>query len=132
MLTRRTTDMFGPSIFNYLDDLFKVSGLSDSDIFNEDEASYTLKLAVPGFEEKDLQVQIHNDILTVSGKHEKKESEKDKHFIKEFSSFTKSYTLANDAIKDEVTAECKAGVLVITVPKGAAKNPVRQIPVKTG
>lgn len=131
MLTRRT-NMFEPNVFSIFDDLFKSTSLYNDDTFSEDETSYTFKLAVPGFEEKDLQVQIHNDVLTVSGKHEKKESEKDKHFIKEFSSFTRSYSLANDAVKDAVTAECKAGVLVITVPKGVAKNPVRQIPVKTG
>jgi HSP20 family protein len=99
--------------------------------FFSDEKSYTLRVTVPGFEEKDLSVQVNANILTVVGKHEKKESEKDKHFFMQSNSFSKSYPLPEDSLPEEITADYKAGVLVVNIPRTTKTLTTnRQIPIK--
>ncbi len=105
---------------------------TDVDLFS-DEKSYTLRVTAPGFEEKDLSVQVNANVLTIVGKREKKESEKDKHLFMQSNSFSENYPLPEDSLPEEITADYKAGVLVVNIPRAAKTvNASRQIPIKAG
>ena len=100
----------------------------------EDEHSLRLKLEVPGVDEKDLDVRIENNVLTVKGerKFEKEEKEENFHRIeRRYGSFVRSFTLPNTIDSEKVSAEYKNGVLALQLAKKAEAKP-KQIKVNIG
>jgi HSP20 family protein len=100
----------------------------------EDEQGLRLKLEVPGIDEKDLDVRIENNVLTVRGerKFEKEEKEENFHRIeRRFGSFSRSFTLPQTVDTEGVTAEYKNGVLTLQLGKKAEAKP-KQIKVSIG
>jgi HSP20 family protein len=100
----------------------------------EDDHSITLKLEVPGIEEKDLDIRVENNVLTVRGerKFEKDEKEENFHRIeRRYGSFSRSFTLPNTVDTDSVNAEYHNGVLELKFAKRAEAKP-KQIKVNIG
>jgi HSP20 family protein len=100
----------------------------------EDEQGLRLKLEVPGIDEKDLDVRIENNVLTVRGerKFEKEEKEENFHRIeRRYGSFARSFTLPNTIDSEKVAAEYKNGVLTLQLGKKAEAKP-KQIKVNIG
>lgn len=101
-----------------------------ADIY-EDEKKITLKLEVPGIEEKDLDVRVENNTLTVKGerKFEKEEKEENFHRIeRRYGSFYRSFTLPSTVDAEHVEASYNAGVLKVELKKKPEAQP-RQIKV---
>lgn len=99
----------------------------------ENRESYLFKADVPGVLEKDLDVNVSGNRLTVSGKRESEKEEKtDRSYSCErtFGSFTRSFTLPEGADVDKVKAELKDGVLSLMIPKKSEMQP-KKIAVKT-
>jgi len=86
----------------------------------EDAEKVVLKLEVPGVEEKDLDVRVENNTLTVKGerKHEKDEKEENFHRIeRRYGSFFRAFTLPNTVNTESVQASYTAGVLKLELAK---------------
>jgi HSP20 family protein len=99
----------------------------------EDEKRFVLDLAVPGIEKKDLKIEFHEDILTISSeiKNESEESS-DGYKRKEFSysSFSRSFQIPENINKDKIEANYKDGILSVALPKAEEKNKIsRQIKI---
>ena len=97
----------------------------------EDEHTITLKIEVPGIDEKDVNVSIDNNTLTVRGQRrfEKDEKEENFHRIERmYGSFTRSFTLTNAVDQDRVDAHYDNGVLKIHLAKKVEAKP-KQIKV---
>ena len=100
----------------------------------EDEHSVQLKLEVPGVAEKDLDIRVENNTLTVSGerKFEKEEKEENFHRIeRRYGSFTRSFTLPNTVNTEDIKADYEQGVLKIRLGKRQEAKP-KQIKVNIG
>ncbi len=100
----------------------------------EDEHSIQLKLEVPGIEEKDLDVKVENNVLTVSGERKFEKEEKEENFRRverRYGSFTRSFTLPNTVNAEDVSADYTNGVLKIKLGKRAEAKP-KQIKVNIG
>ncbi len=81
----------------------------------EDPQKVVLKLEVPGIEEKDLDVRVENNTLTVKGerKFEKEEKEENFHRIeRRYGSFYRAFTLPSTVDTENVQASYNAGVLM--------------------
>ena len=107
--------------------LFDTEWLPSIDV-DEDDKAIHVKAEIPGIDEKELEVKLHNNILIISGekKEEKKEEdEKKKSYISErrFGSFSRTITLPEGIQADKVSAEFKNGVLNIELPKGKVEEP---------
>src|SRR5215831_8111510 len=92
----------------------------------EDEHNLTLKLEVPGVDEKDINVTLENNTLTVTGerKFEKEEKEENFHRIeRRYGSFTRTFRLPNTVDAEKVEANYEKGVLKITLAKRAEAKP---------
>jgi HSP20 family protein len=92
----------------------------------EDEHNITLKIEVPGIDEKDINVSIENNTLTVHGerKFEKDEKEENFHRVeRRYGSFTRSFTLPNTVDPEQVSAHYEKGVLKIRLAKKAEAKP---------
>ena len=92
----------------------------------EDEHNITLKIEVPGIDEKDINVSIENNTLTVRGERrfEKDEKEENYHRIERmYGSFTRSFTLPNTLDPEQVSANYEKGVLKIRLAMKAEAKP---------
>jgi len=100
----------------------------------EDEHSITLKIEVPGVDEKDIDVRIENNTLTVHGERKFEKEEKEENYLRverSYGSFTRSFTLPNTVDTTDVTADYDKGVLKIKLAKRAEAKP-KQIKVNVG
>ncbi len=82
----------------------------------EDEHDITLKLEVPGIDEKDIDVRIDNNTLTVHGERKIEKEEKEENFRRverQYGSFTRSFTLPSSVDTGQVSADYNQGVLKI-------------------
>jgi HSP20 family protein len=97
----------------------------------EDEHNVTLKIEVPGIEEKDIDVRIENNTLTVHGERKFEKEEKEENYRRverQYGSFTRSFTLPTTVDPDNVQANYEKGVLKIKLAKKAEAKP-KQIKV---
>ena len=100
----------------------------------EDEHTITLKIEVPGIDEKDIDVRIENNTLTVHGERKIEKEEKEENFRRverQYGSFTRSFTLSNSVDPEQVSAHYDKGVLKINFAKKAEARP-KQIKVNVG
>jgi HSP20 family protein len=97
----------------------------------EDEHDITLKIEVPGIDEKDIDVRIENNTLTVHGERKIEKEEKEENYRRierQYGSFTRTFTLPNTVDSDSVSATYEKGVLKVKLAKKAEAKP-KQIKV---
>ncbi|HYL09908.1 MAG TPA: Hsp20/alpha crystallin family protein [Candidatus Acidoferrales bacterium] len=97
----------------------------------ETEHELVVKADVPDVDEKDLDVRVENNILTIHGerKFEKKVNEDNYLRVERaYGSFSRSFSLANTVNTDAIKAEYRNGVLTLTIPKREEAKP-KQIKV---
>jgi HSP20 family protein len=100
----------------------------------EDEHNITLKLEVPGIDEKDIDVRVEGNTLTVHGERKIEKEEKEENFRRverQYGSFTRSFTLPSSVDPAQVSANYDKGVLKINLAKKAEAKP-KQIKVNVG
>lgn len=98
---------------------------------HETQDSLVLEADLPGMDEKDLDIRVENNMLTIRGdrKFEKKVSEENYLRVERaYGSFSRSFSLPNTLNPDSVKAEYRNGVLTIRVPKREEAKP-RQVKV---
>lgn len=98
----------------------------------ETNEAFLLKADVPGVKEADLDIAVHNNVLTVSGtRHaeERKEGESFALFERQYGSFSRSFALPDTADGERVEAKLDAGVLSLSIFKKAEAKP-RKIALK--
>ena len=108
MITRRSYKPFlWSSLFD--DDFFPVMSSRSSSMpavnIKEDEKKFTLDLAVPGIDKKDLKIEINEDVLTISSDHQDEKTQENGDFKRrEFSytSFCRSFYLPENVSKDKI------------------------------
>ena len=117
-----------PNLFQeFFSDLENLSGSSVSlpkTDLAENEDSYELFVEVPGIDEKELDIEVKKNTLTISG--EKKASTETENFRRRERShgkFSRSFTLPDEVNLDEIEAKYSFGVLNIKVPKAPESQP---------
>ena len=97
----------------------------------EDEHHITLKLEVPGIDEKDIDIRIENNTLTVQGERKFEKEEKEENYRRvesRYGSFTRTFTLPTTVDSEKVEASYDKGVLKVKLAKKAEAKP-KQIKV---
>jgi HSP20 family protein len=100
----------------------------------EDEHKVTLKIEVPGIDEKDIDVRLENNTLTVHGERKIEKEEKEENYRRverQYGSFTRTFTLPTTVDSENVSATYDKGVLNISLPKKAEAKP-KQIKIGVG
>lgn len=101
---------------------------------SEADGAYTVTAELPGMEEKDVEVAISGDLLTIKGEKRSQKKDEKKH-IEEitYGSFERSLSVPDDVDRDKVKAAFKNGVLTLTLPKlPAAASATKKIPISGG
>ena len=92
----------------------------------ENQNFFHLEAATPGMQDKDINIKVHNDILTIKGhKEDESDIKKENYHIREFSSqnFERSFKLSDRIDTDKVTAKIDNGVLRVDLPKHEQTKP---------
>jgi HSP20 family protein len=98
---------------------------------SETDKDIRVTAEVPGLEEKDMEVLLDDDMLTLRGEKRSETEDKDRHFSERFyGHFERRIPLGYDVEKDKVNASFKNGVLNVTLPKSLnAQSKVKRIAI---
>jgi HSP20 family protein len=100
----------------------------------ESETHYVLRADLPGVSEDDINVELDNNVLTISGerKAENEERQAGYHRVERISgSFRRSLRLPEGVDAEAITASFDRGVLEVSVPKPEQAKP-RKVQVRIG
>jgi len=100
----------------------------------EDEHNITLKIEVPGIDEKDIDVRVENNTLTVHGERRFEKEEKEENFRRverQYGSFTRQFTLPTTVDAEKIQAQYDRGILKLQLAKKAEAKP-KQIKINVG
>jgi len=99
----------------------------------ETERAFVIEVELPGVDEKDVEVKLNGDELTVTAerKHSQETRDGDYHRVEShFGRFSRTIRLPDGVQSDSIEAVFKRGVLTLTAPKTPERTPTR-IEVKT-
>jgi HSP20 family protein len=86
----------------------------------ETDESFTVELMAAGLKKEDFNIEVDNDLLTISSEVRKENNEETAKFTRRefsFTSFKRSFTLPETVKHDEINAAYEDGILRITLPK---------------
>ncbi len=100
----------------------------------ENDKHYSVTVELPGLDEKDVKVEVKDDMLTISGEKKVEKTDEKTHYSeRSYGSFTRAFTLPNDADRNAVSAKFAKGVLAIEIAKSAnAPQQGKRIEIKPG
>jgi HSP20 family protein len=133
-LQDRMNRLFRDSFGDVRDEALTTSNFAPPVDVYEDEHNVTLKIEVPGIDEKDIDVKIENNTLTVHGERGFEKEEKEENFRRverQYGSFTRQFTLPTTIDPEKVQANYDKGILKIQLAKRAEAKP-KQIKVNVG
>ncbi len=125
-----TDTLMNPRWFNWgIEDSMPAVNIKESD------AQFDIEMAAPGFEKSDFKINVDNDVLTISAEKQDEKKEETKEFRRrEFSynSFSRSFTLPTNTMKDSIEAAYDKGVLNLKIPKSMTEptSPKKEITIK--
>jgi HSP20 family protein len=100
---------------------------------SETDKEYLIRAELPAVKKEDVKVTVDQGMITIEGerKQEKEDKTEKYHRVESFrGSFTRSFSLPENANADAVRCESKDGVLTVHIPKTEPqKSKTRQIPV---
>jgi HSP20 family protein len=133
-LQDRVNRLFHESFSGGRDESLATSSFAPAVDVYEDEHNVTLKIEVPGIDEKDIDVRVENNTLTVHGERKFEKEEKEENYRRverQYGSFSRTFTLPNTVDTESVSADYEKGVLKIKLAKRAEAKP-KQIKVNVG
>ncbi len=98
----------------------------------ETEKDIEITAELPGLQEKDVQVNIADDVLTIKGEKKAEKEENDKNYRmveRSYGSFSRTLQLPSGIDPDAIKASIDKGILKVTIPKPAAAQ-VKKVEVK--
>ncbi len=94
----------------------------------EEKDSIVVRAEVPGCKADDIEISVYGNKLTMSGEKKLDEEKKKKgfyHVESTYGSFRRELTLPTDVDQEKINAECKDGVLSVTLPKAAKARTIK-------
>ena len=105
-----TSSLFNGKVLNdFFNDEFLNKKINDSDITHDNDGA-TIKLKVPGFNKKSIDISVDSEHLTIEGKTDD-------------DSFTKRYAIDSKFDFDSIDAKVVDGLLTLTLPYKAEVKP---------
>jgi HSP20 family protein len=115
---------------HWFDDFFNGSSFNQTSVppvdVRETDSEFLMEMEIPGLSEKDVEVKLDNNLLTISSvKEEKKEEKKNGYVLRErkSSEFSRSFVLPEGVDREKIAAQFKNGVLHLNFPKVPAAKP---------
>lgn len=131
----RDLDLLNTNIRRFFDDFptttqeFSSTYHPRIDIYEDDKKIY-FEAEVPGISKKDLNISVHDNVLTVTGEKKKELEQKGKNFFRSersYGSFTRSFTLPDEVNTEKIEAKFNDGILKIEIEKALPKKPEERV-----
>jgi HSP20 family protein len=100
----------------------------------EGEDHFLLRADLPGLDEEDVQIEVHDNTLRISGRREAEHEQKERGWYRmerSFGSFSRSLTLPDGVDANAIAASFEKGVLEVRIPKPEERQP-RRIEIHSG
>ncbi|MQY76609.1 MAG: Hsp20 family protein [Spirochaeta sp.] len=92
----------------------------------EDENGYRMEVEIPGLSEKDIELKVEENLITLSTRKEEKKEEKSNGYLlreRKNREFCRSFVLPEDVERESIKAAFKNGLLNVTLPKKEKAKP---------
>ncbi|MEQ8169361.1 MAG: Hsp20/alpha crystallin family protein [Candidatus Eremiobacterota bacterium] len=92
----------------------------------ENEKEFLIKAEIPGMDQKDIDISIDGNCLTIKGEKKAEKEEKGEKYLRRemsYGSFSRSFTINQEIKADEIKAGYKNGIVEITIPKEEKVKP---------
>jgi len=122
LLSRRFNDIID-EFFNDTSE-YRSNGFVPSVDISETEKQFEISAQLPGMEKDDINIDLENGRLTISGERELKKEKDGKNYHRvetQFGKFSRSFYLPDSVDEDAIKANYKDGVLNITIDKNEEK-----------
>ena len=97
---------------------------------NDSDQEVRIVAELPGLEEKDVQVEFANGVLTIKGEKRAENEDKDRLFSERYYGRFERRIPIDDVAEDKITAAFKNGLLTVTLPKSVkAQQKVKRISI---
>lgn len=96
------------------------SGFSPKVDIAETKEAFELSVQLPGVNKEDIKIELEGNLLSISGERKFNKEESDKSWRKVesyYGAFSRSFTLPDNVDKENIKAQSKDGILLITIPK---------------
>lgn len=139
-IVKRNNSVF-PSLIN---EMFKPDWFGGMDVFasgvpavniKDNEKEFELELAVPGRKKDDFNIEVDNDVLTISSESKHENEVKEENYTRRefgYTSFKRSFALPETVDIDKIGAKYEDGLLKLVLPrkKEALPKPKKLIALK--
>lgn len=103
-----------------------VAGFAPHFDMRETDKEYVIVADIPGVKTGDLNIDVHNDVLTVTGRRESRETKETEtlhHAERSHGAFKRTFNLGNKVDSAQINASLSDGVLRVTLPKTPDSTP---------
>lgn len=134
-------NQFVPSVEDFFSEFFNTgliqnerAGFVPSANITENEDSYRIELNAPGFEKDDFNIQILNEVLTITGQHKEEKTKEENNYLRKeynYGSFSRSFKLDDLINEENIVAKYANGILKLELPKNKLQiKPTKKIKVE--
>ena len=104
---------------------------------SESETGFELEVAAPGMKKEDFNIEVDNNVMTISNERtsETSEEDKDKNFSRRefyYAAFRRSFNLPETVNTEKIKASYNDGILNIEIPKKEEALPKPKRMIKIG
>ncbi|MGH0034969.1 MAG: Hsp20/alpha crystallin family protein [Myxococcota bacterium] len=106
--------------------IFGGEGAAPAVDISEDDGQFVVSAELPGVKSEDVHLEVHGDVLTLSGekRSEREEKAEERHYVeRRFGRFSRSFTMPANADLDRIRAKFADGVLTVEIPKSEESKP---------
>jgi HSP20 family protein len=115
-----------------LEDLSPDKGWTPAIDVERSDGGLIMRADIPGFKPEEISIEVENEMLTVSGRHEETKEEKGKHYLRHerrFGSFSRSIALPAGVDASKISATTHDGVLEVKVPLPEEKGEHKKVTI---
>ena len=112
-------DFFNDNFFNSFNNGSRHTHLPAVNIV-EDDKEYRIEVAVPGVSRKDFNIELNDDLLTISSEQKSDKKDENRRYMRKefsYSTFKRSFQIPETIDQDNIKASHDAGILNIQLPK---------------
>ena len=96
----------------------------------EKKDKYLIDVDLPGYEKENINLSLHDGYLNISAKVNKEEKKEEEKFVRReryIGECSRSFYVGDDIREEDIQAEFKNGILMITVPKKELENKAKEV-----
>lgn len=124
LIKRDWPSLRGSMLSDFFDDDFFAGSLNRRSMpsvnIKETDKAYELEMAAPGYDKKDFNISVEDNVLTVSVEKQQERESREEHYTRRefgYESFSRSFTLPGNTNEEDIQARYDDGILRVSISK---------------